>query len=267
MTKILAIGDPHGALDKIRQIPFREINPDLILIPGDLGKSDISRRLAFEMVEREKQGLPLKRFSREVVNEAFNETYDSSLEILKHLSQFSPVYTIFGNIESTPHITYTKTKAHKTMRLTSNINSIQGTKVINNKLANTENLRIGGLEYFTEPFWVKRFMPKSIEMFRKRGYEEETEKAKRVLDNFGYTDILLCHQPPYGFLDKVDFPSAPKNWQGKHAGSKVILDYIKKYSPKLVLCGHIHEGKGRTKIGETEVVNLGCAGYSVFEFE
>ena len=37
MVRILAIGDPHGALDKIRKIPIKEI--DLILLTGDIGKS------------------------------------------------------------------------------------------------------------------------------------------------------------------------------------------------------------------------------------
>ena len=55
----------------------------------------------------------------------------------------------------------------------------------------------------------------------------------------------------------------PKDWIGKHAGSKVILDYIKKYQPKYVFCGHIHEGEGKAKIGKTEVYNLGVAGHKI----
>ena len=79
-------------------------------------------------------------------------------------------------------------------------------------------------------------------------------------------DILICHQPPYGFLDKVSGKyGAPKKWVGKHAGSKVILNYIKKYQPKYVFCGHIHEGEGKVKIGKTEVYNLGVAGHKIIE--
>ena len=64
--------------------------------------------------------------------------------------------------------------------------------------------------------------------------------------------ILLSHVPPYGYLDKID--------SGKNVGSKILLDAIKKYHPKLVLCGHIHEDKGQSKIGKTTVYNLGCCG-------
>jgi len=83
------------------------------------------------------------------------------------------------------------------------------------------------------------------------------------LKNFGDLDILICHQPPYGYLDQTNHPSAPKEWRGKHAGSKVILDYIKKYQPKYVFCGHIHENPGMKKIGKTEVYNLGVAGHKI----
>ncbi|MFQ5531940.1 MAG: hypothetical protein ACE5ES_04955 [Candidatus Nanoarchaeia archaeon] len=71
----------------------------------------------------------------------------------------------------------------------------------------------------------------------------------------------MCHQPPFGYLDKVSGKfGAPKHWRGKHAGSKVILDYIKKHQPKYVFCGHIHEGKGKTKIGKSIVYNVGFNG-------
>lgn len=96
--------------------------------------------------------------------------------------------------------------------------------------------------------------------------EISTEKAERSLERFGPNlDILVCHQPPYGCLDQINFPGAPKDWQGKHAGSKVILDYVRKYPPKYVFCGHIHEGEGHDKIGETKVYNLGVAGHVIID--
>jgi len=115
--------------------------------------------------------------------------------------------------------------------------------------------------------WVRDFKPSDYQKEMKKA-RKGTEKAKRILRNFSKLDILLCHQPPYSILDKVSFPEAPKHWKGKNAGSKAILDYVKKYQPKYVLCGHIHEGKGRAKIGKTEVINLGCSGdYKIIEIK
>jgi len=39
--KILAIGDPHGDIKRIKEIPIKGI--DLILITGDIGKADLAR--------------------------------------------------------------------------------------------------------------------------------------------------------------------------------------------------------------------------------
>lgn len=83
------------------------------------------------------------------------------------------------------------------------------------------------------------------------------------MNNFGSLDVLVCHQPPYGYLDVTNNPNAPKEWKGKHAGSKVILDYVKKYKPRYVFCGHIHEGEGHEKLGATEIYNLGVAGHKI----
>ena len=94
---------------------------------------------------------------------------------------------------------------------------------------------------------------------------KDTKEAKKALDSFGKIDILMCHQPPNGVLDIVKNPRAPKHWRGKHAGSKTILRYIKKFKPEYVLCGHIHEGHGEDKIGKSNVYNLGCCGHRFIE--
>ncbi len=66
-----------------------------------------------------------------------------------------------------------------------------------------------------------------------------------------YADIYLSHIPPLGTLDlSVRFGM-------KHIGSKGLLDAIKKYHPKVVICGHSHIWGGNSrKIGETLVVNV-----------
>ena len=96
---------------------------------------------------------------------------------------------------------------------------------------------------------------------------KDTQEAKGILDSFSHIDILMCHQPPKEVLDIVKNPGAPKHWQGKHAGSETILKYINEFKPKYVLCGHIHEGRGEDKIGESNVYNLGCCGDKIIEID
>ena len=145
--------------------------------------------------------------------------------------------------------------------LTDSLEKIKNIKVINNKLVNYKGVRIGGLGYFIDTCWVREFKPLD---YRERlaSAKKVTDKSKKTLKNFGNIDILLCHQPPYGILDKVGI-DAPKPWRGKHAGSKAVLDYIHKKHPAYVFCGHIHKAEGSKKIGRTKVHNLGVCGYKI----
>ena len=88
------------------------------------------------------------------------------------------------------------------------VRKIKNVRVINNKLKKIGEIVIGGVEYFVEDEWVKNFAPGNKR--RMKNAKKETAKAKKVLNKFGKLDILLCHQPPYGILDKVNFSGAPK---------------------------------------------------------
>lgn len=67
--------------------------------------------------------------------------------------------------------------------------------------------------------------------------------------------IIVCHVPPKNHQDKV--------YSGKHVGSEPLKNLIKKIHPKLVLCGHIHEDRGVSKLGNTAIINVGPEGYII----
>jgi Icc-related predicted phosphoesterase len=65
--------------------------------------------------------------------------------------------------------------------------------------------------------------------------------------------VLVVHSPPRGHCDR--------SGAGEHLGSEAILAAIEARQPTLAVCGHIHESWGeRSRIGATEVVNLGPRG-------
>jgi Icc-related predicted phosphoesterase len=225
-------------------------------LTGDLGNASLARKMAFENVDRMKHGLPKKRFSHAEEKAAFMEIYDSAMDVVKYLSGFAPVLTVYGNVEGPGKKGFPS--------LYNDLHSLKNVRVINNKLTIWGNVRIGGLKYFIDTDWARDFRPGDAKLLKKA--KKETEKAKKTLNNFHELDILLCHQPPFGFMDKVTAKFAPKHWQGKHAGSKLILDYIKKEQPDYVFCGHIHEGEGSKKIGNTQVYNLGICSYKLVEY-
>ena len=72
----------------------------------------------------------------------------------------------------------------------------------------------------------------------------------KILDNKKMIDkktVLVTHVPPFDTKDKV--------FIGIHGGSKELRALIDKYTPRLVLSGHIHEDPGFVKVGKTIVVN------------
>lgn len=84
-----------------------------------------------------------------------------------------------------------------------------------------------------------------------------TAPSSRVIFNF--------HCPPYGSgLDEA--PEVTEDWQPRYAGratksvgSKAVRAVIEQFQPLASLHGHIHEGRGATRIGRTLCVNPGSA--------
>jgi len=258
--KILIIGDPHG-FHKYKESILRQA--DVILVTGDIGKADLARKMYFKSLKRESKGLPELKEDPKDMRLVHTEVHNSTIKILRKLRKFAPVYTIQGNvgIPTMKQVREDKEKYGIKLPCTRDmVDKMKNVSLVKNRLRIINDLRVGFLEYFEDISWVKEFKPKDYNE-KLREAKKQTDKAKKVLKNFGNLNILICHQPPYGILDKVSEKyNPPKSWIGKHSGSKLILDYIKKKQPRYVFCGHIHEGKGKAKIGKTEVYNVGHSG-------
>jgi len=148
--KVLAIGDPHGNLEKIKKIPLNGI--DLIILTGDLGKADLMRKRFFEKIKRKEQGLPEKEYSNKEKKESFMEAYNSTIDLVNYLRKFAPVYVIFGNVESSNSQTRKESKkiGSPLPFLNDDLKKLENVDVINNKLVKFKEIRIGGLPYFID---------------------------------------------------------------------------------------------------------------------
>jgi Icc-related predicted phosphoesterase len=73
--------------------------------------------------------------------------------------------------------------------------------------------------------------------------------------------LLVCHTPPYDTrLDRLV--------NGTAVGSPAVRAFIEARQPDVAVVGHIHEGRGTDRIGDTLVVNPGAlrdGGYVVVE--
>jgi uncharacterized protein len=61
--------------------------------------------------------------------------------------------------------------------------------------------------------------------------------------------VVLSHQPPRGACDVV--------YSGESVGCLSLRRYVDDFCPDLLICGHIHEDRGKAELGKTTVVNVG----------
>jgi len=80
-------------------------------------------------------------------------------------------------------------------------------------------------------------------------YEPELKKKWALIP--AGADILVVHGPPHGLGDGV-----PERDGVRHTGSPSLLRRIEEIRPKLVVFGHIHEGRGQWQIGPTLLANV-----------
>lgn len=71
-----------------------------------------------------------------------------------------------------------------------------------------------------------------------------------ALHRKGKPTFVISHNPPFGTVcDRLR--------NGRHVGSRALLNFIRDYQPDFCVCGHIHESRGRDRVGNTAVYNLG----------
>lgn len=80
-----------------------------------------------------------------------------------------------------------------------------------------------------------------IEQFLTNGYNKVKDARWK---------IMVCHTPPRDTTTDIVR-------SGLHVGSSVVRDFIVQYKPDVCISGHIHESRGKDKIGDTVVLNAG----------
>jgi len=66
-------------------------------------------------------------------------------------------------------------------------------------------------------------------------------------------DVFITHSPPHGHVDRLS--------DGRSIGSEAVLLAIEKTSPRLVVCGHVHDCWGKeSRVGASRVINAGPRG-------
>lgn len=274
--RIIALGDPHGS-EEIRQIDFSKA--DLVLTPGDIGEGGKLREYYFEYYFRGK-----KTLSEEKLKEAYKESVNSMENVLLYLSKnVRHMFVVTGNADVPAELGEEYVLSLPT--LAEICNGLSNVELIDYKCASYQGISVAGLPFHFSLNLADTFLSQQIPAQETiTGKWEEAKRGEDKARDFlrsiegKQVDILLSHNPPFCGeykgrsldlpLDVIRFPLAPERLQGKHVGSLVLTEYLLSAvnPPKMVVCGHIHEGKGRYRLDRIEIINCGSNGQFV-EFE
>ncbi|MCX6749395.1 MAG: metallophosphoesterase [Candidatus Pacearchaeota archaeon] len=251
--KILAIGDFHGKFSETLKKEAK--NADLILCTGDFGGSDRFLKVIFKYFgEKWWEIVGIKKAKQYIF-----EDYNSGKKMINELDSLGkPVYTIMGNWDFNSKSNFERIaklnlkKYQEIIRKTKNIKYwARGIKNVNG----LNILAFGGM--VTAKAYLEKGNRK--EKVRKKFIRKNRKEVKQIM-SYGdkNIDILFAHYPPYNFFDIVRFKGHnPMN--GKHVGFEGYTKYIKKYQPKLFICGHMHEYQGIKRLGKTKIIATGAA--------
>ncbi|MBU3913579.1 MAG: metallophosphoesterase [Nanoarchaeota archaeon] len=229
--KILVLGDPHGCIPKNLNGIIKKNQIKIIICVGDVPP-----------VPKEFRKGKINYFPKAFLKRAdlFFKEY-----VKKICSYRIPVLILRGN-----------------MYLTGSRNKL--TKEIFSRYPNLIYKKTGKIKFEDENFVLfdmsfEPHMYKNSDSWMRNKFDENKRRKKKLislLKSIKQNAVIVSHAPPYGHLDN--------SYKGRR-GSKILLEAIKQFQPKLVLCGHIHENSGTKKIGKTTIINLGEGKYQVIE--
>jgi len=265
--KILVIGDFHGKFPQKLKNKIKKEEFDLIVSPGDFCGSEELSKLFFKHVYGTENDLA--DFIGEKKEEKLEkQSFDVGIKVLKQLNKLGKVLTVTGNWDPTSwgDVGFPIRKGKFNSKFKKEVKKLKNIKIIDFKSYKFKGINFVGYPRSSYPGRVTKHITKK---YKKRFGSEAREVFKQIKsDNKLYFNelkksfgknkdvIFISHNCPYRTkLDKIK--KGPQ--KGKHYGSYLAKKIIKELKPRLVICGHIHETKGKQQIGRTTVVNAGAA--------
>jgi len=264
--KILVIGDFHGRFSEKLKKEARKA--DLILSLGDYAGIDEWRPYldyCFKCISKlKKPTKSLTDFFGEKETEKMLLKDDlAGRKIIKELEKLKkPTLFLFANGDDRLHDYpfddfFEATKENKQF-----LKKIKGLKDITygkKKINNIWFIGFGGFMDAKANYKEKSKNKKERKAFR--AVQMRTRRAENkffsLIKSSKGEKVFVLHYPPRGFFDKIIDKKNP--FHGKSVGVEFFTKAIKKYQPKLVLCGHMHEYQDQKKLGKSLIINPGAA--------
>lgn len=257
--KILVVGDFHGKFPENIKNIARSKDIELIISLGDYANADKIRKIIFKnWINKPWYEVVGKKRAKVMSKESF----DSGLKILNQLNNLGkPVYLIWGNADFYKERGTTKKSSLIPGFYEDKIKELNNLNLIEKKMISLKEFNMAGFGgYVDSTEYIKNSIDKNKkeQKIRFRRYKHDELNLKNLFKGLKLKNNLIfaIHSPPLKVFDKVTFYKNSPMY-GKHLGWKPYNDVIKKYSPKLVLCGHMHEHQGKQKVGKSLIVSVG----------
>ena len=254
--RILAIGDFHGKFTEKLKNKIKKEDVDLIVGLGDYADTSKMRNLNFKYWNEIKNKSLIEIIGKKKYKELERKAIKSQFKILKELTLLGkPIIAIYGNADSLDN--EMKEFGLKGLEYQCRILNIRLLKTNFKKINNFVLAGFSGYRGASAKGFIKldKNKNKKIKTLNKK-WDNRLKKIFYRLKNYNGV-IFIGHDVPYGYFDKINNKQSPLN--EKHIGDKYFTKYIKKYQPKLFLCGHMHEYQGMKKLGKTKIVAIGPA--------
>jgi Icc-related predicted phosphoesterase len=268
--KILVVGDFQGSFpEKLKKKVSKE-DFNLVLCVGDYGGIADWRPWVMQNLRDARKGKEYltaeEYFGKKKIKLLMKKDEKAAKSVLLTLDRLDkPIASVFGNTDDGWYdypFGKNKIKAEKRLRkFVKRLKNINDITYAQKKLVGINVIGFGGYMDI-EAYLDKKVFPESKDRATHRARLRRLQNSrKNLFSRLKKTKgekIFLLHYPPLGAFDIIkDTKDNPMN--GKSAGVRFFREAIKKYKPKLVLCGHMHEYQGAKRLGSSLVINPGDA--------
>ena len=259
--KIIAIGDFHCQFpEKLKKIILKE-KPDLILSTGDYAGNREWRPLLRKVFKARSCGKNLEiedLLGKKKYEELLARDYSQGKQPLNELNKFNiPVLSVFGNGDWYDSFFNDSERDYRKI-----IRKMRNIENINRGRTNFGKLKFVGFGGYLDPdiYFTKKGKEaigttEERTKIRKKRYASEEKDLMEIMKY--KPEIILSHYTPYNCLDKLTGEKCALYKQ--NMGVSSFNRAIKRFNPVLMVCGHMHENQGKSKIGKTIIVNPGSA--------
>lgn len=240
MRRILAISDVHDRFEAFAAA--RLPDADLCIVAGDLTNTGV--RGKWKISHKDMQIYASDPSTLKLMRALNGDEIARAEQWLTQMAARYPVLWIPGN--------------HDIGVTCKTFAGIQNCTCILERTIEWEGMRIHGVSLtacYDLPFLAEQWDYMTCDL-----------QEERDAFDFEPVDIVVSHGPPFGHCDMTGISL---DGAERHIGSRCLLEYIENEAPQLVICGHIHEAQGESRVmtamGITPVYNVACT-YRVIEW-